>query len=305
VAGSLTRSEGIALGLLLNRVFGSVPSRGDIAATFRGWGNKAADRVGADPAWTGALAAVAGTGAAVAMGPALRSMAVATAAATADQSAQREGRLASQQLAIGDLQAAARTVEELSGRSLLEVTPGSVSRLAIETVASDAVTNLVAPALWAGVGGAAGLGGYKLARRADFLVGRSSGAQGPALISQIDDIALWLPARLTALLVAVAKPTKAPAILSALKNGVPADHPAPNLAIAQQAFAAALDVQLGGDMDQMGVQPVLGTGSDPGSQDVEQALKLADRMELLLTGGLLSASALRRLGRARGSRTAK
>ncbi|MCB0974546.1 MAG: cobalamin biosynthesis protein [Actinobacteria bacterium] len=299
MAGSLSRSEGIALGLILNRVFGSVPSRSDIAATFRGWGNKAADKVGADPAWTGAFAAVAGTGAAVAMGPALRSMAVATAAATADQSTQREGRLAGQQLAIGDVQAAARTVEELSGRSLVEVTAGSVARLAIETIASDTVTNLVAPALWAGVGGAAGLGGYKLARRADFLVGRSSGAEGPALISQIDDVALWLPARLAALLVAVAKPTKAAAVLSAVRQGPPAGHPSPNLALAQAAFGAALGVQLGGDMDQTGVEPVLSLGAEPGSQDVEHGLQLADRMELLLTGGLLSASALRRVRNAR------
>ncbi|HEX4866827.1 MAG TPA: cobalamin biosynthesis protein [Acidimicrobiales bacterium] len=98
-------------------------------------------------------------------------------------------------------------------------------RLGKESVAENTVDAVVAPALWAGLGGAAGALGYRAVNTMDAMVGHRSERYRrfgtPA--ARLDDAANWLPARVTA----------------------PA-HPSPNAGVAEAAFAAALGVRLGG-----------------------------------------------------------
>jgi adenosylcobinamide-phosphate synthase len=64
--------------------------------------------------------------------------------------------------------------------------------------------------------------------------------------ARLDDVANWIPARLTAILVAVVRPSAARPVLAALRY--PPPHPSPNAAVSEAAFAAALGVGLGGDV---------------------------------------------------------
>src|SRR5262249_60125865 len=63
--------------------------------------------------------------------------------------------------------------------------------------------------------------------------------------ARLDDAAGYLPARLTAALVAAVRPGRAAAIWRAVRSQAPG-HPSPNAGVAEAAFAAALGLRLGG-----------------------------------------------------------
>jgi adenosylcobinamide-phosphate synthase len=71
-------------------------------------------------------------------------------------------------------------------------------------------------------------------------------------------------------------------------------HPSPNAGVAEAAFAAALDLRLGGGENRYGdevvVRPALGDGRDPRRADVPAAVALSRDVTWLLAG-LLAAAA--------------
>jgi len=82
--------------------------------------------------------------------------------------------------------------------------------------------------------------------------------------ARLDDAANWIPARLTALLVAAVRPRHAREVLAALAH--PPPHPSPNAGVAEAAFAAALGLRLGGDTvygGRVDPRPAFGSGRPP------------------------------------------
>src|SRR5215472_7588201 len=80
--------------------------------------------------------------------------------------------------------------------------------------------------------------------------------------AKADDVAAWLPARLTAVLVGLVRPARVEDIWRAVRTQAPA-HPSPNAGVAEAAFAAALDLRVGGPNAYGGRverRPELGTG---------------------------------------------
>ena len=63
--------------------------------------------------------------------------------------------------------------------------------------------------------------------------------------ARLDDVAGWVPARVTALLVVLVRPRRPAGSCTPVAGDAPA-HPSPNAGVAEAAFAAALGLRLGG-----------------------------------------------------------
>jgi len=152
----------------------------------------------------------------------------------------------------------------------------------------------VAPAFWAACCGAPGALGYRAVNTLDAMVGHRSARYNRYgwASARLDDVAGYLPARLTAALVGVARPRRAVAIWQVIRTQAPG-HPSPNAGVAEAAFAAALGLQLGGRNRYEGRvedRPALGTGRTPAAADIARAVRLSADVSLLLAG-LLAAVA--------------
>ena len=96
-----------------------------------------------------------------------------------------------------------RAVAQIVGRDPETLDEAGVSRAAIESLAENASDGVVAPAFWYAVFGLPGLLAYKLLNTADSMIGHKTDthrAFGRAA-ARLDDLANWVPARLTALLI--------------------------------------------------------------------------------------------------------
>jgi adenosylcobinamide-phosphate synthase len=160
----------------------------------------------------------------------------------------------------------------------------------VESVAENTVDAVVAPALWAAALGAPGALGYRAVNTLDAMVGHRSDRYlryGWAS-ARLDDLAGWVPARVTAALVAAVRPPRAGAVWTAVRTQAPA-HPSPNSGVAEAAFAAALGLRLGGENrygDRVELRPPLGTGRPAERGDIARAVGLSRDVTLALAGGL-------------------
>lgn len=150
----------------------------------------------------------------------------------------------------GDLAAARTKVGMIVGRDTGEMDPGSVIRATVETVAENIVDGVVAPVFYAFIGGAPLAMAYRAVNTLDSMLGYKNERYinfGMAS-ARLDDLANYIPARITgALLIAAAfllrmSPKGA---LAAILRDAPG-HPSPNSGIPESAVAGALGIRLGG-----------------------------------------------------------
>jgi adenosylcobinamide-phosphate synthase len=155
-------------------------------------------------------------------------------------------------------------------------------------VAENTVDAVVAPALWALAFAAPGAVGYRAVNTLDSVVGHRDGRYrryGWAS-ARLDDAAAWVPARATAVLVALVRPGAVADIWDAVRHDAPA-HPSPNAGVAEAAFAAALGRRLGGPSrygDQVELRPPLGRGGPPETADIRRAVTLSRHVTAALVG---------------------
>lgn len=95
--------------------------------------------------------------------------------------------------------------------------------------------------------------------------------------ARLDDAANWVPACVTALLVAAARRCLAAAVAHAVRRDAPG-RPSPNAGVAEAAFAAALGLRLGGENrygERIKLRPALGDGRPPERADITRAVRLS------------------------------
>lgn len=183
----------------------------------------------------------------------------------------------------GDLPAARAQLTHLVGRRTDTLDEAEIARATVESVAENTSDAVVAPLLWGALAGLPGLLGYRAVNTLDAMVGHHSQRYerfGWAA-ARADDVANYLPARLTAVLTAGAAPLASgsgrAALVIALADGH--RHPSPNAGVAEAAFAGALGVRLGGRNDyrtHVEERPVLGRdGRSPGPADIARAARLS------------------------------
>ena len=197
------------------------------------------------------------------------------------------------------LAAARAAVSHIVGRDTASLDAGGVARAAIESLAENFSDGVVAPAFWMLIGGLPGAAVYKAVNTADSMIGhrtRLYAAFGFAA-ARLDDLANWLPARLSALLIVVAAAITPGASAASAWRAVCRDaarHRSPNAGYPEAAMAGALGLKLAGPRHYAGIlvaDAVMGDGRrEAEAADIRAALKLYRRADALLIAliGLLA-----------------
>ncbi len=151
----------------------------------------------------------------------------------------------------GDLPAARRSLGMIVGRDTERLEPPEIARGAVETVAENIVDAVVSPLFFALLGGAPLAMAYRAVNTLDSMVGYKNDKYihlGWAS-ARLDDIANYIPARLTALLLIAASwclRWDAAGAWRAVRRDA-SSHPSPNSGYPEAAVAGALGIRLGGE----------------------------------------------------------
>jgi adenosylcobinamide-phosphate synthase len=142
-------------------------------------------------------------------------------------------------------------VSQIVGRDPHALDESGVAKAAIESLAESTSDAVVAPLFWLVVGGLPGILLYKAVNTADSMVGHRNEryAEFGWASARFDDVVNWIPARLTALLVAGAsfltrRTDPEAAWSTALRDA--RKHASPNAGWPEAAFAGSLGIELGG-----------------------------------------------------------
>lgn len=185
-------------------------------------------------------------------------------------------------LAAGDVDAARRLLPSLCGRDPAALDVDGLTRAALESLAENTSDAQVAPLLWTAVGGAPGALVYRAVNTLDAMIGYKSAryARFGWTAARLDDVANFVPARLTAALVVVCAPLVGGSAGGAVRawRSDAARHPSPNAGVVEAAFAGALGIRLGGPTRYphgLQIRPTLGGGPVPEVDDLRRAVRLS------------------------------
>ena len=194
-----------------------------------------------------------------------------------------------------NIETARRAVSQIIGRDPTQLDEPAIARAALESLSENFSDGIVAPAFWFLIGGLPGILIYKMVNTADSMIGNRSErfeTFGWAA-ARLDDVLNLIPARLTALLFALASLPfgRAHHVLGTAWRDA-GKHLSPNAGWPEAAFAAALEIRLGGPRRYPGNVIVdgvwLGSGGEATSDHITRGLKLAlISWELLLCATLI------------------
>jgi adenosylcobinamide-phosphate synthase len=293
LAGGAPTAAGLALGAAADLLWAD-PRRRHPVAGFGAIAAALERRVWRDSRAAGTGYALALIGAVVATGTGLdlrtRRLPVArvlvTAAATwAVLGGTSLGRTAStmnRALATGDLPAARAVLPSLAGRDPSGLDEPELARATVESVAENTADAAVAPLFWGAVAGIPGLLGYRAVNTLDAMVGHRSAryTRFGWAAARLDDVANWVPARISAALTVACAPAAGGSAAGAwrawMRDG--AAHPSPNAGRCEAAMAGALGLRLGGRNvygSRVEHRPALGDGRPPAAADIERAVRLS------------------------------
>ena len=194
----------------------------------------------------------------------------------------REAKAVLAPLEAGDLVEARRSLAMIVGRDTGQLSEMAVRRAVIETLAENLNDGVIAPLFYLALGGPVLGVAYKAVNTLDSMVGYKDERYADLgwASARLDDLAGWLPARLTAALIIAAAP------LLGLNPGQALQatllfhdaHKSPNSAWSEAAMAGALDLRLGGPnfyhgqlVDKPWINP---SGRDPLPPDALAALRV-------------------------------
>lgn len=197
-----------------------------------------------------------------------------------------------QPLKDGNIVQARVMVGWIVGRQTESLDKNAVTRATIETVAENFVDGFLAPLFFACMGGVPLALAYKMVNTLDSMVGYKNSTyilfgRGAA---RIDDIANYIPARLSVLMIALSTAminlkSGRRCFKTAVSQG--RRHKSPNAGFPEAAFSGALKIRLGGPSKYHGAvveKPFLGDAyTDPRVEKIRQAC------DLMLLSSLVSA----------------
>jgi adenosylcobinamide-phosphate synthase len=189
-----------------------------------------------------------------------------------------------------DLERGRLTISRIVGRDTTRLTERGIARGALESLSENANDALVAPLFFLLLGGVPLLMAYKAISTLDSMVGYKNGRYRDLgfASARCDDLLAYLPARLTFVLMMIvllpfilpedggAKLFGSDSVLCTALRFRRA-HPSPTSGYPMAAYAALLGVRLGGGASYFGhwmEKPVIGTGRDPGREDLSMGLRL-------------------------------
>jgi adenosylcobinamide-phosphate synthase len=153
-------------------------------------------------------------------------------------------------LCAGDIAAARSLLSRIVGRDTETLSEPEIVRASVETVAENISDAVVAPLFYLAIGGPIGMAVYKAINTLDSMVGyRDERYREFGWFSaRADDVANFIPARLTAVFVGLAALAlglrPGAALRMAWRDG--GSQPSPNAGYPEAAVAGAVGVRLGG-----------------------------------------------------------
>lgn len=189
-----------------------------------------------------------------------------------------------------------RQVARIVGRDTSALSAQEVRTAALETLAENLSDGVIAPLFWYMLLGVPGMMAYKMVNTLDSMIGYKTDRYRDfgCWAAHIDDIANYIPARLTALLMILGhwlltigqKPTakSQKPIAFVRQNG--RNHASPNSGYPEAALAGILNCRFGGPhyyFGQLFDKPYIGTNDRPlTTEDMKTAVRVNRTAEVLM-----------------------
>ena len=168
-------------------------------------------------------------------------------------------------------------VARIVGRDTSELSAQEVRTAALETLAENLSDGVIAPLFWFALLGTPGMLAYKMVNTLDSMIGYKTERYKDfgCWAAHIDDVANYLPARLTALLMILAS-GKLNLLAFVWKNGP--RHASPNSGYPEAALAGILNCRFGGPhyyFGQLFDKPYIGENERPlTTADMKKAVRV-------------------------------
>jgi len=178
-----------------------------------------------------------------------------------------------------------RQVARIVGRDTVALSAQEVRTAALETLAENLNDGVIAPLFYLALAGVPGMMAYKMINTLDSMIGYRNERylDFGRFAAKTDDVAGWIPARLSALLMLVVS-GKLKLIKTVHENG--RRHLSPNSGHPEAALAAILDCRFGGPHDYFGqevVKPYIGNNDRLlTTDDMEKSIKVNLAAESLM-----------------------
>ena len=177
-----------------------------------------------------------------------------------------------------------RQVGRIVGRDTSCLSAQEIRTAALETLAENLSDGVIAPLCWYAVLGVPGMMAYKMVNTLDSMIGyrNSRYKDFGCAAARIDDVANYIPARLTAILMIVVSDRWS---LLRFVGKYGSQHLSPNSGYPEAALAGILDCRFGGPHDYFGecvAKPFIGEHHrDFTSVDAAKAICINRRTEIL------------------------
>lgn len=187
-------------------------------------------------------------------------------------------------------------VSRIVGRDTSELSAQEVRTAALETLAENLSDGVIAPLFWLAILGTPGMLAYKMVNTLDSMIGYHTERylQFGCWAAHIDDIANYIPARLTALLMIIFTSSPFHHFTFIRKYG--RHHASPNSGYPEAALAGILDCRFGGPHKYFGEvfdKPYIGENDRQlTTSDMISAIRVNRMAEIMMVALLLAESVI-------------
>lgn len=176
-------------------------------------------------------------------------------------------------------------VARIVGRDTSELSAQEIRTAALETLAENLNDGVIAPLFWLAILGVPGMMAYKMVNTLDSMIGYRNERYRDfgRFAARLDDVAGWIPARLTAFLMLLVS-GKLGKTAWVHENGC--KHLSPNSGHPEAALAAILDCRFGGPHNYFGEEvwkPYIGENDRPlTTSDMRRAVRINRAAEIAM-----------------------
>ena len=177
-----------------------------------------------------------------------------------------------------------KQVARIVGRDTGKLSAQEVRTAALETLAENLSDGVVAPLFWLAVGGVPAMMAYKMVNTLDSMVGYRTDRYRDfgCVAARLDDVANFIPARLTALLMVTVSGKWG--LMAFVRRFGPC-HASPNSGYPEAALAGILNCRFGGPHDYFGQlfeKPFIGDNEKMlTTEDMRKAISINRRVEAM------------------------
>ena len=177
-----------------------------------------------------------------------------------------------------------KQVARIVGRDTSELSTQEVRTATLETLAENLSDGVIAPLFWLAIGGVPAMVAYKMVNTLDSMIGYRTERYKDfgCWAAHIDDVANYIPARITALLMVIAA-GKPQLIGFVWRNG--RNHASPNSGYPEAALAGILNCRFGGPHYYFGElfdKPYIGENArELTTADMQKAVRINRTAEVL------------------------